>query len=321
MLSIRYFLLHVLSVLLLSCGGSSSDSSRSNDIYSIDSYKPIDAFSGSLTGTWLVIVDFDMEYSDGGFHEEFEFRRFHNKTRFLISIHQFEDHIYAYRPERSSSIIRSWLTNYANGDFFMLLDRGAIQVEIENNKRGVGRVIPKPEDYKYHPDSYEIIHSSHVGMVKLSNRTIISDSISELSSWGNYFGMVDRCPGIESEGEVHFFEQQEYTWAIWEHNIETGRAVVEQVTALSVDSPFGYPISTSKFQISKVIEDNTERERAGTFLETAFGDSQVYKCDDFGVEIEPIEEVSLPGGYSTVFLQEMGSELVDVFLEADLSPR
>lgn len=233
--------LALMVLFVASCGGgSSSDPSDSpnfqaptnTDKYDINAYSPTTETEENLTGTWLYVMKFNINYRVNSFHDEDEYRHYILEHRSLINLIETDDEIQVFQPLEYGY---SGPTGYAfrsGNELILELDYGEFAGTIENNNKVIGEIRDYSDGLSPYSSRYALemtVNSSSAGMVKLLSKTSIPGIGDEVPTWG----VIDFSEEASSL-PIHGMYEEHMIWRIIEGGAVTGSDEIYEFVASSI---------------------------------------------------------------------------------------
>ncbi len=216
------YLLILTCLLINACGGSSSSSSG---IYDIDSYSPETANDSNLTGTWLFVFQFDVEYRHSHYDEN-ESRHYAQEARSIVHIIDEDDgfRMYSLADCCFGSEFEIDVNYKTDDEISIELNIGSFSGSISNNNFISGTLTDS-----FYASTETIVSSSKGGFVKLSQNTSLPGVDTIPTSWGNM-----EYSGHESILPIHGFVEEHFVWEILEDGLVTGSDEIYALSAVSI---------------------------------------------------------------------------------------
>ncbi len=235
----RVFLLCflVFNLFLVACGGSSSpsDNGEASDVelnkFDISSYVPRTSVdTSSLTGTWLFVGSYDIEYRNALADDDNEHNEMELQFRSTVSIIDNEDTFSVYATE--GRVFIDSITAFRDGaTLTMMLPRGIFVGDITNNNMIVGAM--ESDQPNMGSGTYVTVNSSNLGMVKINSIPMLPGQVEGFSALGSIQVTMDYEASVEgSLGEdesqtmpVHYVWEEEGVW----REFENGQQLAEDI--------------------------------------------------------------------------------------------
>lgn len=273
-----------LALALTSCGGSSDSKVDGDhqDIFDINSYSANNVDSENLTGTWLFILKFDMNYRDGGFHSENEYRHLVLSSRSIVNIIDDEFGLRLFTSEKTDSDFPQSQAIGRNGDSLGFgLDRGFFGGTISNNGLIVGEVLAENLQ-DFNEGSFVEVLSSSGGLVKLS-ATLSHPHLGGTRTWGNInyaidFPMSSLNTDLDVNIPVIALVEENYTWQVFEDDILMGTSNVYklEVTGATPISGTASDYTYQEFLLrNNIVSDIDQEEVLGWRAYTNYADDNI----------------------------------------------
>lgn len=275
MIRISSFYFLCVTLFLTACGGGGDTSSSSSggngssttlNKFDISSYEPTASVeTNSLTGTWLFVGSYDIEYRYETAHEENEYRELELNFRATVSIVEDSDSLTAYAVE--GRVFLDEITVFRDEEaFIMEMPWGTFVGNISNNTMVTGTMTSDMPNTG--SGSYVTVNSSDLGMVKISSVPVLPGITEGYDELGTIQATIDYDTSVEgSVGDdetvmlpIHYVWEEEGVWREFENGEQLTEDVWYELWVYTVLDNTSLPDVYYESEVENLIIRNTIRE-------------------------------------------------------------